>query len=215
MKAVESEVHTRAFGYRIGELHTDPPVYPYDVAIDNPDFACVFVRLRGWWDPPEPVTALAYLYEMEFRLPGPLDIPALTVQKTASEEHLEIARTAFRDSRFLLDWKLHELSDETYARWIAGKSVHVLRDSPDMGFMYVTEEEGARRISLVAVHQRDRGMGAGRLLVFNVIGSIGGTWRVKVYCKNHRAVRFYENIGFRVKGIETVFHVWTGRKRPE
>jgi len=218
MKAAFSELYTRAFGYQIGSLEVDPPIYPYDVIQANKDeFACVFVRVRGWWESFEQVSSLSYLYDMELDL-GPWVVPTVhapTEIQKASVEHLEIARTAFKDSRFLLDWRLNDLASETYARWIAGRDVHVLKNSPDAAFLYVTDEEGASRISLTAVREKDRGLGVGGMLIRSVITKICGLWRVKVYCKNYRAVRFYESIGFKVKSVETVFHVWTDRKKPE
>jgi ribosomal protein S18 acetylase RimI-like enzyme len=218
MKAAFSELYTRTFGYQIGSLEVDPPIYPYDVIQANKDeFACVFVRVRGWWESFEQVSSLSYLYDMELDL-GPWVVPTVhapTEIQKASADHLEIARTAFKDSRFLLDWRLNDLASETYARWIAGRDVHVLKNSPDAAFLYVTDEEGASRISLTAVREKDRGLGVGGMLIRSVITKICGLWRVKVYCKNYRAVRFYESIGFKVKSVETVFHVWTDRKKPE
>jgi ribosomal protein S18 acetylase RimI-like enzyme len=223
MKAAFSELYTRAFGYQIGSLEVDPPIYPYDVIQANKDeFACVFVRVRGWWDP-TPVgelASLSYLYDMELDL-GPWVVPTVhapTEIQKASADHLEIARTAFKDSRFLLDWRLNDLASETYARWIAGRDVHVLKNSPDAAFLYVTDEyvsdeKEASRISLTAVREKDRGLGVGGMLIRSVITKICGLWQVKVYCKNYRAVRFYESIGFKVKSVETVFHVWTDRKK--
>jgi ribosomal protein S18 acetylase RimI-like enzyme len=217
MKATFSEIYTKAFGYQMGALEIDPPVYPYDIVQANKDdFACVFVRCRGWYEPIDPVDALSYIYEMEIDL-GPV-VPTVMAPvrlQKANDEHLDIARTAFRDSRFLLDWRLNDLASETYARWIAGQDVFVLANAPDGAFLYTTEEKGARRISLTAVREQDRGLGAGGMLIRSVMNGFGGVWRVKVYCKNYRAVRFYEHLGFKVKNVETVFHVWTDRKKPE
>lgn len=218
MKATFSALYTKAFGYQMGSLETDPPIYPYDIIQANKDeFACVFCRVRGWYETLEPVTALSYIYDMEVDL-GPVVAsvtPPIRIQE-ASSEHLEIARTAFRDSRFLLDWRLNDLASETYARWIAGMEVFTLGNSPDAAFLYVTKEDGdVHRVSLTAVRERDRGLGVGGMLVRSVMSKIGGVWRVKVYCKNYKAVRFYEKLGFKVKSVETVFHVWTDRKKPE
>lgn len=218
MKAVFSELYTNAFGHKIGVLEVNSTVYPYDIIQANKDdFACVFVRVREWYEPIDPVTALSYLYEMEVDL-GPVVSTVLHPVKLqkANYEHLEIARTAFKDSRFLLDRRLNDMASETYARWIAGKYVHVLEYSPNDAFLYVTSDgDGAHRISLTAVHEKDRGLGAGGMLIRSVMSKDGGIWRVKVYCKNYGAVRFYERLGFRVKSIETVFHVWTDRRKPE
>lgn len=174
-------------------------------------FDVVFVKFEGWVDPDGPVGVVDYLYDMELLSPGGAWPADDVIVLEASPRHLEIARTAFHDSRFLRDRRLAHKAPDLYDRWVAGKKVHVLRGASDDAFLLETQDgDGAKRIALVAVDEWKRSAGAGKALLAGVLlGVPAATWRVKVSVRNHRAVRFYEGAGFRVRSVWTAFHVWT------
>jgi GNAT superfamily N-acetyltransferase len=200
------------FGHRVGLLSAGPPLSVAAIAEENRRmFDVVFVKSEGWADPCGGADALDHLYDMELRDVGAAGArPA--VLSAPSPRHIEIARTAFHDSRFLRDPRLAPKAPELYARWVAGKEVHVLEGAEDDAFLVAARDEGgARRISLVAVDERRRGAGIGQALLAGVLLRHGRSeaWRVKVSARNHRAIRFYENAGFRIRDVCTAFHVWT------
>lgn len=212
MIATLSDWDTEVFGYRVGILRLNSYRFNYDIRKANVEhFDVVFVKADFWMEPDGQVRALDYLYDMELdaKVPyyghGPISVV------TANASHLTIAKTAFQDSRFLLDLRLWEMVPHMYERWLMGKSVYVLNGAEEDAFL-LEESDGdkAKRISLVAVKDSLRGTGLGKLLVSSVIRDRDSeTIRVKVSCKNYRAVRFYESLGFRVKSVHTAFHVWT------
>lgn len=211
MIATPSPWDTEVFGYRVGILRAKPPVFAYDIKTANSGkFDVVFVKSDIWIEPYGNVEALDHLYDMEMRV-GEVSGNGHALKTDASAKHLIIARTAFRDSRFLMDRRLHESASDMYVRWLARKSVYVLNGAEDNAFLLQEQDpDGALRISLVAVNEDFRGMGVGMLLVSAVLsGNPSTVWRVKVSCRNHQAIRFYEKIGFRVKSAHTAFHVWT------
>lgn len=212
MIAEHSELYSGIFGYKVGILNVKPPVYVYDLKEKNWNlFDVVFVKSDTWVDPHGDVVALDYLYDMELETPDGKESYSHTDEQLASLDHIKIAETAFRDSRFLRDHILYPDVPKMFAGWISRKHVHVFAGAEPDAFLYEKrDEDGARRISLLAVRETKRDLGLGKLLVNGVLKTAPfGLWRVKVSCRNHRAVRFYESIGFRVKSVETVFHLWT------
>jgi ribosomal protein S18 acetylase RimI-like enzyme len=201
------------FGCRVGLLSASQPLSVGAIAEENRRlFDVVFVKSEGWAEPRGGADALDHLYDMELLAAGAAGaaVARRAVLSAPSPRHIEIARTAFHDSRFLRDRRLAPKAPELYARWVAGKEVHVLEGATDDAFLVAArDEDGARRISLVAVDEGRRGAGVGEALVSGVFRrEPAGVWRVRVSARNHRAVRFYENLGFRVKSVRTAFHVW-------
>jgi ribosomal protein S18 acetylase RimI-like enzyme len=212
MIATLSDWDTEVFGYKVGILRLNSYRFNYDIRKANVEhFDVVFVKADFWMEPDGQVRALDYLYDMELDERAARHPNKLTSVITSNVSHLKIAKTAFQDSRFLSDIRLGEMVPDMYEKWLARKPVHVLDGAEDDAFLFETkDEDGARRISLVAVKDSSRGYGIGRLLVSSVIRNRDSeAFRVKVSCKNHRAVRFYESLGFRVKSVHTAFHVWT------
>ena len=211
MIATLSDWDTELFGYKVGILKLQSQRFTYDIKKANVEhFDVVFVKADFWMEPDGQVRALDYLYDMELdaRISCYLSRPTRLVP--ASVSHLKISKTAFRDSRFLSDPRLWGMVPDMYEKWLVRKQVHVLDGAEDDAFLLETEDEdGAKRVSLVAVNESTRGMGIGKLLVSSVVRGRTEILRVKVSCKNHRAVRFYETLGFRVKSLHTAFHVWT------
>jgi ribosomal protein S18 acetylase RimI-like enzyme len=203
---------TEVFGYSVGKLNSgERQIFPYDISkLYRDKFHVVFAKSDGWVKTHGDVTAVDYLYDMEFKA-WDRRHPFRISEVTATPEHLKLAGRAFSDSRFLRDPRLKELVPEMYARWIAGKKVWVLKGSENAAFLLPdTDPDGVRRVSLVAVDEDHRGSGIGRLLVSSVMQTeLPATWRVKVSCQNYRAIRFYETVGFRIKCIQTAFHIWT------
>jgi GNAT superfamily N-acetyltransferase len=211
MIATHSQMYSDVFDFKVGVLETKPPIYAYDVKSNNKGhFDVVFVKSDSWVDPHGDVTALDYLYDMEFE-PGHKITKPTTSYQVSDFEHVKIAQTAFKDSRFLRDHMLHQNVERMFSGWISRKMVHVFGGAPLDAFLYEnSDEDGARRISLLAVKDSCRGTGLGKLLVNGVLDTAPvSLWRVKVSCRNHRALRFYESIGFQVKSVSTAFHVWT------
>jgi ribosomal protein S18 acetylase RimI-like enzyme len=210
MIATYSKLYSEIFDVKVGTLDINPPIYSYDVKAANKGlFDVVFVKSEAWVDPHGDVVALDYLYDMELMAGREVGKPTTSYQ-IADVEHVKIAQTSFKDSRFLRDPLLCQNVERMFAGWISRKLVHVLDGAPLDAFLYESaDEDGARRISLLAVKESCRSLGLGKLLVSRVMEtSPTALWRVKVSCRNYRAVRFYESIGFRVKSVSTAFHVW-------
>lgn len=213
MIATPSPWDTEVFGYTVGKIHSDGKrTFSYDVGkLNREKFNVVFVKSDGWVDPyGDIVEAVDHLYDMEFKALEKL-YPFGISEMTATSAHMQLAGRAFKDSRFLRDVRLRDHVPEMYYKWLFGKTVWVLKGAEESAFLLPdVDQDGARRISLVAVDERHRGMGVGRLLVSSVLRTeMPATWRVKVSCRNHQAVRFYETVGFRVKNICTAYHIWT------
>lgn len=208
--AAASEWDSDVFGVRVGLLAARQPLDPAAIRRENgARFDVVFVRCGGWADPGAGAEALDHQYDMELRASAAPPAP-LAPLSAPGPRHLELARTAFHDSRFLRDPRLAARAPDLYARWVSGKRVHVLEAAPDDAFLLpARDEDGARRVSLVAVDERRRGTGAGRALMAGALQHDPfSPWRVMVSARNHRAIRFYEGLGFMVRAVRTVFHVW-------
>lgn len=211
MIATLSSWDTEVFGYKVGVLRLRSPRFTYDIRKANVEhFDVVFVKADFWMEPDGQIRALDYLYDMELGAEVHYQLNRPTSVVTSNVSHLKIAKTAFQDSRFLSDLRLGEMVPEMYEKWLVRKPVHVLNGAEDDAFLLETkDDDGVRRVSLVAVSENSRGMGLGKLLVSSVVRGCEEKFRVKVSCKNYRAVRFYETLGFRVKSVHTAFHVWT------
>jgi GNAT superfamily N-acetyltransferase len=213
--AAASKWDSEVFGIKVGVLITEAPVAVEDVRNANRGvFDVVFVKAGGWVDPDGLAAAVDHLYDMEIEAPRPrprVRILARALLSPPRPRHLEIARTAFSDSRFLRDGRLREMAPGLYSRWVSGKMLHVLDGHADDAFLLASRDaDGARRIALVAVDDARRGAGIGDALLAGALSlEPPALWRVRVSVRNHRAVRFYESAGFRVSGVSTAFHVWT------
>lgn len=214
VKAEKSDFDSEIFGVRVGILRCFGDV-PRNFSIreaNRTDFDVVFVKAEGWQVPVDNVTALDYCLEME--VAPPLESrPPIAVSKRSmpSPSHAAIAKTAFPDSRFHRDPRLAGMVGSLYERWLCSSGVYVFDPVQDGAFMAASEDDdGAGRISLLAVLDKSRGVGIGETLVRGVIASFHERlWRVRVSCRNTRAIKFYEKIGFRAKSIHTSYHVWT------
>ena len=211
--AVYSRWDSEVFGLNVATTYipSDEPVSQEAIANDGERFDVIFVTTKRWVEfcCPAVPPGLDYLYDMES---GPIPFATggtLTTLSNPSDRHREIARTSFLDSRFLRDPRLEAKAGEVYTRWVSSGRVHVITKEPGSAFMVTKRDiDGAARISLVAVDERCRGTGLGELLVGDVLEQSSGIWRVKVSARNHRAIRFYEKLGFIVKDVWTAFHVW-------
>ena len=211
--AVYLKWDSEVFGLDVAKMYIgeNDQVSQEEIAQKCDRFDVVFVTTKRWVEFPSPFVppGLDYLYDMES---GPLaSMPGsrVTTMSGPSDRHLEIARTSFRDSRFLRDPRLEGKAGEMYARWVSAGRVHVLVNEPDSAFMVTKRDaDGAARISLIAVDEQCRRLGLGETLVQDVLDQSPGIWRVKVSARNHRSIRFYEKNGFIVKDAWTAFHVW-------
>lgn len=211
--ATPSPWESDVLGVRVGTLSVEAPPSVDAIRKRNKEgFDVVFVSCCWWYDPLEDVDAIDHLYDMEIRSPGEkLVTSCVSTISFPSKAHVEIAREALHDSRFLRDPRLARKSQDRYVRWLIEHRVYVPADAPDSAFLVATDDpDGARRISLIAVAKESRGNGTGAQLMFGVFSAepTREFWRVKVSSRNHRAIRFYERLGFRVKNVSTVFHVW-------
>lgn len=211
--AVPSVWESDTLGVRVGVLAVEvqPPIE--EVVLQNEDrFDVVFVSCDRWMDPVGRIVSVDHLYDMEFKNSGkPLQTSCVSTISFPSGAHVEIAREALRDSRFLRDPRLARKSPDRYIRWLTEHQVYVPVENPDCAFLVATDDaDGARRISLVAVASEFRNKGVGARLVTGVFAAepTRVAWRVKVSSRNFLALRFYEGLGFRVKSVSTVFHVW-------
>lgn len=200
-------------GVRVGLLPVDLAPSLNSVRADNAwKFDVIFVLCDRWLEPPEGAVATDHLYDMELETAGEKPkTSCVSMISFPGRKHIEIAMEALQDSRFLRDPRLAQKSCERYARWLSEHRVYTATENPDGAFLIVTDDpDGARRISLIAVSQEFRGSGIGTRLAGGVLAIEPSRqlWRVKVSARNHRAIRFYENLGFRVKNVSTVFHVW-------
>jgi ribosomal protein S18 acetylase RimI-like enzyme len=209
LRATPSEWSTEVFGFKVGTL--DVPELPQvqDVRSENKGFFdVVFVKCPGWQDPVG-VVALDYLYDMEQTVLAAEKKHEVLKAYTFSETRLEIAETAFSDSRFLRDPKLKLKASKMYIRWVSENPHYVLRNTPNIGFLVDSmDPDGANRISLLAVSKEIRRVGIGKRLTSAVFAGKPGVWRVRVTSRSFNAIRFYETIGFRMKSVTTAFHVW-------
>ena len=210
--AVYSKGDSEVFGYEVATMYVGErdQLSQGKIAEDGGRFDVVFVATKRWLDFPSLISppALDHLYDME--LDGAVrSSDATTILASPSVRHLEIARMGFRDSRFLRDPLLEKKAGDVYVRWVSSARVHVVANDVDSAFLLTKRDvDGAARISLVAVDECRRGLGIGEALVRSVIGKSPGIWKVKVSVRNHRAIRFYEKVGFLVKDAWTAFHVW-------
>ena len=201
------------FGVRVGLLELESPL-PRSLAVVEANLGkcdVVFVKAPGWHEP-EGVAALDHTYDMELSGSAvPSDAAVIAVDPPRAA-HAEIAATAFPDSRFNRDPRLAKLSGAFYRKWLSGNGVLYALDAlVDDAFLFVSvDRDGAGRISLIAVFEKSRGIRIGEALVRGVMHALRGltTWRVRVSSRNVRAIRFYEALGFKVKSVQTAFHVW-------
>lgn len=175
-------------------------------------FDVVFVHCSKWVEQRVGRTAIDHLYDMDIVVSEKHSttscISAITFP---GKELLEIAKSPTIESRFMRDGRLCHKASDRYVRWLKDHRAYVPVEAPVGAFLVpVTDDDGARRISLIAVDPNLRGRGIGTRLVKGVFSAEPNNkiWRVKVSARNRKAMRFYETIGFRVKSISTVFHVW-------
>jgi len=204
---------SEVFGARVGLLKPEGSI-PRSLSIVEANrgrFDVVFVKAQGRHEP-KGVAALDYTYEMEFS--GPVDGGDASVVELHSPNpaHLSISSGAFPDSRFNRDPKISRKTGEFYEKWLSGDGViYVLNQLVDDAFVIVSvDPDGAGRISLVAVFEKSRGLSIGGNLVLGAMRRRRDLklWRVRVNARNIGAIRFYERLGFRVKSVQTAFHVW-------
>lgn len=213
VEASPSSWESDTLGVNVGALAAEEVPSVDAVRAGNKErFDVVFVSCGWWQDPPEGAVAVDHLYDMEIQ--ADRERPSTSCVSTISfpsKAHVEIAREAIRESRFLRDPRLSARSSDRYVRWLTEHKVYVPVEAPDGAFLVATDDEdGARRISLIAVAKELRGTGIGTRLTVGAFCAepTRSVWRVKVSAQNHLAIRFYETIGFRVKNVSTVFHVW-------
>lgn len=214
--ATYSQWESDALGYRVGTLSMDLVPSTYGIKDENNGkFDVVFVSCDRWVEPANDAVAVDHLYDMELQIPGGhVAAPDVFLLSSTRRKHVAIAREAIRESRFLRDPRLCDRSPDRYVKWLTEHRAYALVDTPDNAFLVATDDpDGCRRISLLAVSEESRGSGSGTRLVSGVfaIEPARKIWRTKVSARNHRGLRFYECLGFRVKSVSTVFHVWMSK----
>jgi ribosomal protein S18 acetylase RimI-like enzyme len=214
LQATTRPWESEPFEVNVGLLALEGPApRTLSVAEANRDLDVVFVKIPGWHEP-KGVVALDYTYEMELcDRPPASDRCAVVELQEPRQAHVAIACNAFPDSRFHRDPKLALKAGAFYEKWLRGDGkLYALEALQDDAFLFVSvDPDGAGRISLVAVFDKSRGISYGGSLICGVmhLRSELVTWRVRVNSRNVRAIRFYEKLGFRMKSVQTAYHVWT------
>ncbi|MGH3050172.1 MAG: GNAT family N-acetyltransferase [Gaiellaceae bacterium] len=211
------------------------PVFTVDGSATADDLAGAGPRFYQARVPVEDVEAVCRLSALGFavvdttltlgRPPEPGDAPTEVVRSAPEQRDavVEIARTAFRYSRFHLDPGVpDELANRIKADWIASyfdgtRGEHLLvalADGEPAGFLAVIagEEEGRslRTIDLIAVAEHARGRGLAReLTAAFVAGSVDACDEVRVgtQAANVPATRLYESLGFSLVRAQYALHL--------
>lgn len=218
LKATFSPWDSELFKCKVGKLEVTAGVVPADFVreANEGDFDVVFVRAQGWHEEKKGRVALDWRYEME--LPHPphktMGEPSVIALQAPLASHLQIAEIAFVDSRFYRDPLLAEKAPELYRRWLMNQQAQLWAlegNQKEDGFLITTvDHDDVPRISLIGVAAKYRGLGLGERLAIGVMDRFENAkaFRVTVAVRNWRAIRFYEGLGFRVKDLTSVFHVW-------
>lgn len=208
------------FGERVGTLKVEDRL-PRARAVAEANQGkvdVVFVKADGWHEP-RGVQAVDYTYDMEFYGSVPSVASPVIVCRPPRPAHVAIARESFRGTRFYRDPFLEGRAASFFEKWLSGDGIlYALETLPDEGFLFMSvDPDGAPRISLLAVAEKSRGSCIGRTLTLGVMHHNRHLmdWRVRVNARNFRAIRFYENLGFRMKSVQTAFHVWPTPARQE
>lgn len=182
------------------------------------------------------VTFLARLDEEPWRSPEAGSGATLDHARPDDLSALERIARNFRSSHFHADPRLAHVADELYVHWTRNSlatradAVLVVRDaatSTPVGFVTCVLDrrlaagDHPRRhgiIELVAVDAGAQGAGVGRALVraalewFRAAGATSVEVGTQVI--NSRAVRLYQNSGFRSVAFSHTFHAWLRRSGP-
>jgi len=131
----------------------------------------------------------------------------------------EIARTAFRYSRFHLDPRIpatlaNEIKREWAANYFRGqRGDHMVvaeRSGSVVGFLQLLAgKDGALTIDLIAVTEAQRGQGLASDMIRFAARECGAPalLRVGTQAANVASLRLYERLGFTVAGTSHVFHL--------
>jgi ribosomal protein S18 acetylase RimI-like enzyme len=131
----------------------------------------------------------------------------------------EIARTAFRYSRFHLDPRIpaalaNEIKREWAANYFRGqRGDHMVvaeRSGSVAGFLQLLAgKDGALTIDLIAVTEAQRGQGLALDMIRFAARECGAPARLRVgtQAANVASLRLYERLGFTVAGTSHVFHL--------
>ena len=132
---------------------------------------------------------------------------------------MQVARTAFTQSRFHLDPGIPgRVANEIKAAWAGnyfsghrGQFMVVAEMRGKVaGFMQLlSSPEQGLTIDLIGVDAAARGKGLGRAMIAHALIACGspGRLRVGTQAANVRSLRFYETLGFRVAATSFVFHL--------
>ena len=136
------------------------------------------------------------------------------------EEAIELARTAFRHSRFLADSRLAACGGNTvYAEWVKNAFARdekyfalAKEENRTTGFVLFNFEEKAAVIELIAVTHSGQGMGTGKTL-WNAVEATAvkkglNVVRVGTQVTNQQALNFYIKMGCRIESVSQIYHMW-------
>jgi len=156
---------------------------------------------------------------LDFEQPGSI---SAYESKDPSPELVRLALESGVSSRFRLDPNFRNNEFERmYTEWIV-KSVRkeisdlVLvyhdDDGAEKGFVTLKISGGTGTIGLIAVDENTRGKSVGKKLMNSVLLYLHDRnikiAEVATQKDNHQACRFYEAIGFGVKDVINVYHLW-------
>lgn len=133
---------------------------------------------------------------------------------------IELARTAFRHSRFLADPQLAICGGDTvYAEWVKNAFTQdekyfalAKEENRTMGFVLFHFEEKAAVIELIAVAHSGQGRGTGKAL-WNAVETAAvkkglNIVRVGTQVTNQQALNFYIKMGCRIGSVSQIYHMW-------
>lgn len=220
LKATLSPWDSEVFGFKVGTLLANNGTIPthFVAEANKGDFDVVFVKANGWHEEKKGRIALDWRFDMEVKKPLHRTVgeASVTPLEGPHPSHITIAQNAFADSRFYRDPQLAEKVPEFYRRWLMNRNAQIwaLQGAQgEDGFLQtIQDEDDVPRISLIGVGAQYRGLGIGERLIIGVMERFPSAkaWRVMATVRNWRALRFYEGLGFRIKSVSTVFHVWMG-----
>lgn len=156
---------------------------------------------------------------LNFAIPDFIALDVVRAREEDLPELSEIARTAFRSERFLMDHRLDPLiSDRRFQNWVASslshpsQELHVVSEGGRRVAFFVTEQlsDGTCYWHLNAVAPNAQGQGLGRRAWMSMIRQAqrAGAHRVRtsIAARNFRVLNLYARLGFHFPSPQMTFH---------
>lgn len=136
-----------------------------------------------------------------------------------TEQLINLALASGHSSRFKVDNRLNHKFEEFYTLWMKKSVDKVLadnvficqKDDKILGFVSIKIKDTMGQIGLIAVDEQQRGKGIGRALIAEcdmlLMSKQIATHQVVTQKQNFGACALYEKCGFKIKEIQTIFHL--------